>query len=279
MNLSVGRTPVATRNSGDHVPAELSPRPYLHPVRTLAGAGVTEAFPDDHPHHLGVSVTLADVAGTSFWGGRTFTRDRGSVMLDNHGRQVHLAWAERSAERTTELLSWTDPEGAELLREERTLRALPLDATTWVLDLRSSLHNTSGRELGIGSPATNGRPGAGYGGVFWRVPIGDQPPTVTGSDGMSGEEDLHGSRARWLALSSTTAQGSVWTLLFLQPGPRTDPWFLRAKEYPGLCPAPAWDTRLDLPTGRTLELGLRTAVTDGPVTDPETLAGAVAALS
>lgn len=279
MNLSIGRTLVATHHSGVSVPTELSPRPYLHPVRTLAGTEVTETFPDDHRHHLGVSVTLADVSGTSFWGGRTFTRERGSVMLDNHGRQQHLAWTERSAERTTEQLSWTDPEGTELLREERTLRALPLDATTWVLDVRSTLRNTSGRELGIGSPATNGRPGAGYGGVFWRAPISDQSPAVTGPDGMSGEEDLHGSRARWLALSSTTAQGSAWTLLFRQPGPRTDPWFLRAKEYPGLCPAPAWDTRLNLASGQTLELGLRTAVTDGAVTDLEALADAVSALT
>lgn len=278
MNLSVGHTPVATHRSGDSVSAELSPRPYLHPVRTLAGTEVTETFPADHRHHLGVSVTLADVSGASFWGGRTFTREQGSVMLDNHGRQEHLAWVDRSAGRATELLSWNGPEGTELLREERALRALPLDTTTWVLDLRSSLRNTSGRELGIGSPATNGRPGAGYGGVFWRAPIGDQAPSVTGPDGMSGEEALHGSRARWLSLSSTTAEGSTWTLLFLQPGPRTDPWFLRAKEYPGLCPAPAWDTRLSLAAGQTLELGLRTAVTDGPVTDHEALASAVAAL-
>lgn len=279
MNLSVGPALVATHNSGASVPAELSPRPYLHPVRTLAGVEVTETLPEDHRHHLGVSVTLADVSGASFWGGRTFTREHGSVMLDNHGRQEHLAWGDRSAERSTETLSWTGPEGTELLREERTLAALPLDSTTWVLDLRSSLRNTSGRELGIGSPATNGRPGAGYGGVFWRAPIGDRPPSVTGPDGLSGEEALHGSQARWLALSSTGAHGAPWTLLFLQPGPRTDPWFLRVKEYPGVCPAPAWDTRLSLADGQTLELGLRTAVVDGPVTDHEALAGAVAALA
>lgn len=279
MNLSVGHTLVATHNSGNSVPAELSPRPYLHPVRTLAGVEVTETLPDDHRHHLGVSVTLADVSGTSFWGGRTFTREHGSVMLDNHGRQKHLAWDDSSAERSAETLSWTGPEGTELLREERTLAALPLNSTTWVLDLRSSLRNTSGRELDIGSPATNGRPGAGYGGVFWRAPIGERPPSATGPDGMSGEEALHGSQARWLALSSTTAHGSPWTLLFLQTGPRRDPWFLRVKEYPGLCPAPAWDTPLSLAANQTLELGLRTAVVDGPVTDHEALADAVAALA
>ncbi|MGW5878151.1 DUF6807 domain-containing protein [Nocardiopsis terrae] len=279
MNLSLGHTLVATHHSGTSVPTELSPRPYLHPVRTLAGTEVTETGPADHRHHLGVSVTLADVSGTSFWGGRTFTREHGSVMLDNHGRQEHLSWGECSADRTVEVLSWTDPEGTELLREHRTVRALALDAKTWVLDLHSSLRNTSGRELGIGSPATNGRPGAGYGGVFWRAPIGDLPPSVTGPDGATGEEALHGSHARWLALSSTASPEAPWTLLFLQPGPRTDPWFLRAEEYPGVCPAPAWDTRLRLGADRTLELGLRTAVTDGPVTDHEALATAVAALA
>jgi hypothetical protein len=278
VNLSVGRTTVATRDSGESVPDALSPRPYLHPVRTLAGVEVTETLPADHRHHLGVSVTLADVSGASFWGGRTFTREHGSVMLDNHGRQEHLAWVEQSAERSTEELSWTGPEGSELLREKRTLRALPLDATTWVLDLRTTLRNTSGRALVIGSPATNGRPGAGYGGVFWRAPIGEHPPTVTGADGMSGEQALHGSRARWIALSSDPSHGPAWTLLFLQTGPRRDPWFLRAQEYPGLCPAPAWDTRLSLAEGQSLELGLRTAVTDGPVSDHEALASAVSAL-
>ena len=276
MNLSVGHTVVATRNSGESVATELSPRPYLHPVRTLAGVEVTETRPADHRHHLGVSVTLADVSGASFWGGTTFTRDRGPVVLDNHGRQEHLSWSDRRPDRATELLTWTGPEGNELLREERALRALPLDDTTWVLDLRSSLRNTSGTELSIGSPATNGRPGAGYGGVFWRAPIGDLPPTVTGPDATSGETALHGSRARWLALSGTTADHARWTLLFHQPGPRTDPWFLRAEGYPGVCPAPAWDTPVRLPSGQTLELGLRTAVVDGPVADHEALAEAVA---
>jgi hypothetical protein len=43
-----------------------SPRPYLHPVRTLGGAVVTELHPEDHPHHMGVSVSITDVSGRTF---------------------------------------------------------------------------------------------------------------------------------------------------------------------------------------------------------------------
>jgi hypothetical protein len=124
------------------------------------------------------------------------------------------------------------------------------------------VRNTSGRDLSIGSPATNGRPGAGYGGLFWRAPVAAAPPAVVGADGLEGEAALHGSRAEWLALVGGDGSGE-WTLLFLQPGEHTDPWFLRAEEYPGVGPALAWDARLPLPGGGRLERRLRVAVRDG----------------
>ncbi|WP_047867454.1 PmoA family protein [Nocardiopsis sp. RV163] len=284
---------LAVLRDGTDIEPALSPRPYLHPVRTLAGVPVTEERPADHPHHFGVGVAVPDVSGVSFWGGRTFTRDRGSVLLDNHGRQRHVSWLELAADRRVEALSWTGPDGAEMLSEERTVRAAVLDGRTWVLDVRTQLRNTSGRDLSIGSPATNGRPGAGYGGLFWRAPVAAAPPAVVGAGGLEGERDLHGSRAEWLAMvgvggegvgaagaaegegaggrdapgggaaDADEAVGGGWTLVFLQPGEHTDPWFLRAEEYPGVGPALAWDTRLPLPEGGRLERRLRVAVRDG----------------
>ncbi|MBB6119940.1 DUF6807 family protein [Nocardiopsis algeriensis] len=277
MNLTLDGTVVALHRDGADIDPLLSPRPYLHPVLTPAGTAVTEELPDDHRHHLGVGMAVPDVSGTNFWGGRTFTPDRGSVLLDNHGRQQHRTWLERSANRSVQLLSWTDPHGRELLREERTVRATGLDEHTWVLDLHTVLYNTCGQDLSIGSPATNGRPGAGYGGLFWRAPLGERPPAVTGPDGLEGEEALHGSRAPWLSLAGHTTSGAPWTLLFTQPGDHTDPWFLRAREYPGLGPALAWDTRLPLPQGGALRRSLRTAISDGHP-DPRHLAAATAAL-
>lgn len=276
MNLSLNGTTVAVHRDGSHVDPVLSPRPFLHPVTTLAGTTVTEMEPEDHRHHLGFGSAVPDVSGTSFWGGRTFTPDRGSVLLDNHGRQRHVRTLDLASDHHTALLSWTDPGGRELICEERTLRALPLDEHTWVLRVRTVLRNTSGRDLSIGSPATNGRPGAGYGGLFWRAPLGPRPPAVTGPDGLAGQTDLHGARVPWLALAGTTGQGDRWTLLLHQIGPLVEPWFLRADEYPGTGPALAWEERLPLPAGHTLERGLRVAVGDGHRDDLPALAEAVA---
>src|SRR4051794_37820751 len=100
------------------LPTNLAPRPCLHPVRTLGGTVVTEFRPADHPHHLGVSVAGADVAGTNFWGGRTFVTARGPVMLPNHGTQRHLAWHLHSPGEIVQSLRWCGANGESLLSEQ-----------------------------------------------------------------------------------------------------------------------------------------------------------------
>jgi hypothetical protein len=272
--LRVHGTEVAVFVDGQDVDPVLSPRPYLHPVRTPRGVAVTEVRPDDHRHHLGVGVAVADVNGISFWGGRTFTRDRGSVLLDNHGRQSLVRPPHGSEQTLSMLLSWTAPDGIELLREQRDLGAAPLGADAWALTHAGVLHNTSGTWLRIGSPATNGRPRAGYSGFFWRAVKTGHTPRCFGSL-SGGEEELHGSRAEWVALAGWSPQGAPWTLAFAQTGPRKDPWFVRAGHYPGVGTALAWDTELLVPPDGTVERRILTVVADGHP-DPEVAAELVA---
>ncbi|MEU0137738.1 PmoA family protein [Streptomyces sp. NPDC006296] len=233
-------------------------RPYLHPVTTLAGTPVTEERPADHLHHLGVSVAVPDVAGHNFWGGRTFVRGRGPTELDNHGTQRHLGWKLRDPDGFVEELSW-EAAGTELLREHRTVAATGLSDTAWALDLSFSLTNRGGRDLSLGSPATNGRPGAGYGGFFWRAPKEAAPPAVF-SGTLEGEEAVHGRTADWLALA-----GDGWTLVFAGATEETrrDPWFVRAAAYPGVGSSLAADRRLPVAAGATVVRRIVTVVADG----------------
>ncbi|MCX5230114.1 PmoA family protein [Streptomyces sp. NPDC006553] len=245
--------------------ADHSPRPYLHPVTTLAGLPVTETVPEDHPHHLGVGVAVPDVAGHNFWGGRTFVRDRGSVELDNHGVQRHDGFKLCDPDGFVEELTWTAG-GERLLREHRTVAATALTGTAWALDLTFSLSNVSGRDLSIGSPATNGRPGAAYGGFFWRAPKEATAPVVFGAGaagggpGADGEDAVHGAPADWVALA-----GEGWTLVFAGATARTreDPWFVRAAEYPGVGSSLAHDERLPVAAGETFVRRVVTVVADG----------------
>ncbi|MFE1000774.1 PmoA family protein, partial [Streptomyces mutabilis] len=226
--LRVAGRPVGRYVTRPELPARLSPRPCLHPVTTLAGTAVTEFSPADHLHHLGVGVAVPDVEGHNFWGGRTYVRDRGPTELDNHGAQRHTGFQLRDPDGFVEELRWVAA-GTELLRERRTVAATGLTDAAWALDFTFSLTNVTPDPLTIGSPATNGRPGAAYGGFFWRARKGSEAPRVFTAD-REGEREVHGTRADWLALT-----GDTWSRV-VAGGPHPpppDPGVVRPHALPG----------------------------------------------
>ena len=238
------------------LPGSVAPRPYLHPVTTLAGIPVTGFRPGDHRHHLGASLAVPLLNGTNFWGGRTFLAGRGPVGLDNHGRQRHEGWLRREPDRLLQRLTWLGRDGAPLATEERALTARPLTAAAWVLWIDFTLRAPAGHPLTIESPASRGRAGAGYGGFFWRAPAGDGPVRAFAGPGANG---LHGSRLPWVALTGGPA-ATAWTLIFLAGD---DPWFVRAEEYAGVCPALAWDRPLLVAAGEALTRRVGVIAVDG----------------
>ncbi|MFI1001110.1 PmoA family protein [Streptomyces galbus] len=256
--LRVAGRPVARYVTRPELPARLAPRPYLHPVTTLAGTTVTELTPADHAHHLGAGVAVPDVEGTNFWGGRTYVRDRGPTELDNHGAQRHTGFPLRDADGFVAELRWVAA-GAELLRERRTVAAAGLTRAAWALDLTFSLTNVTPGPLSLGSPATNGRPGAAYGGFFWRARKEDRAPDAFTPD-AEGEDEVHGRTADWLALATDR-----WTLVFAgaTDATRRDPWFVRTAEYPGVGSSLASERRLVVAPGDTAVRRIVTVVADG----------------
>ena len=265
--LRVAGRPVGRYVTRPELPARLSPRPYLHPVTTLAGTAVTELTPADHTHHLGVGVAVPDVEGHNFWGGRTYVRDRGPTELDNHGVQRHGSFQLRDPDGFVEELHWM-ASGTELLRERRTVAATELTDTAWALDFTFSLRNVTPDALSIGSPATNGRPGAAYGGFFWRARKESGTPDVFTAD-AEGEAEVHGAAADWLAMA-----GADWTLVFAgaTDATRRDPWFVRTAEYPGVGSSLASGERLPIAPGETAVRRVVTVVADGRLTRHEAAA-------
>lgn len=262
------RAPLARYERGERLPEVHAPRSYLHPVRTLNGVALTETSPRDHRHHYGLSIAVADVNGTSHWGGRTFVRDEGPTLLHNHGRQVsgglravagNVAEGAQRGQWLVDEVRWHDQFGARQLREDRAIGALLLSqVNAWALRWHSVLHADHG-EIVFDSPATNGRPGAGYGGLFWRLPRAEA--TVVLTDGGTGEASAHGSSSPWLALVQRRA-GISTTLVLAQPQDSPRPWFVRASEYVGAGPALAWDRPLTVAAGGTLELDLTAVLVD-----------------
>jgi LacI family transcriptional regulator len=255
---------LARYEPGDRMPQVHAPRPYLHPVRTVHGTALTETSPRDHPHHYGLSIAIAGVNGTSHWGGSTFVRDQGHTMLKNHGRQVsggmHVADGNGTgASWLVGDVTWRDENGATQLREDRMIGAVLLpDAGAWALRWHSLLHADHGA-LRLDSPASNGRPGAGYGGLFWRLPMAEE--TIVLTESGTGEDDAHGSSSRWLAFAQRRVDAWTTVVLAQEPGAVLR-WFIRAAEYPGAGPAIAWDESLTVPAGGSLELHLTAVLVD-----------------
>ncbi|MFK4296348.1 putative dehydrogenase [Arthrobacter sp. GAS37] len=238
---------LATLQSGAGLAARLSPRPYLHPVRTLAGVKVTDHLPADHPWHLGAGFALQDVNGSNFWGGKTYTRAAGRYEeRQDHGRIIERSTM-YAAGLLEQELSWQAPDGAELLRERRTTRSRLLDHRTWQLELRTEL--TAVVDSSLGSPGSNGALGSGYGGFFWRLPACAAAEVFTAE--RAGEPQVHGSVAPWLAWAADFPEGPA-TLVFAAPAEVQDPWFVRMADYPAVGSAVAWDRPVELGAGESL---------------------------
>jgi hypothetical protein len=253
------------------LPTAVSPRPYLHPVTTLGGTTVTGFMPDDHEHHLGASVAVPVLNRANFWGGRTYVAGRGSVRLDNHGRQMHARWMHRSADRLVEELWWLGRDGEPLAREDRTLAARPVTSSAWLLEVTFTLRSCTGGPLTIDSPGARGRTGAGYGGFFWRAPDGLERVRAFGNGNGA---DVHGSRQPWVVLTGRRPGAEAWTLVFITGA--EDPWFVRASDYAGVCSSIAWDQPLVIAADDTFSRKLSVLVADGPPTE-ETMAASQAA--
>jgi len=261
--LRLGDTNVAEYVDGRGLDPTLAPRPHLHPIRSLGGALVTDAQPVDHRWHLGLSVALQDVDGWNLWGGPTFLRDRGYTARADHGRIDHTGFVELRHDGFEERLRWLTPSGEALLVEKRVIRAR-LVAHGWELLISTTLTNATDRLLRLGSPATNGRVGAGYGGLFWRLPVRPDPwvRTVDGE----GEHAVHGATAPWIAWTDRAAPFTL-VLSGNDPATRADPWFVRVADYPGIGSQLAARTPLLLPPAHTTTRGLLALLADDVLDD------------
>lgn len=261
MEFRVAGRVVAEYCSGVGVEATLGPRPYLHPVRTLAGAVVTDAVPADHRWHLGLSLAMQDVNRNNLWGGRTYVRDQGYTWLDDHGSITGEGFDEVRPDGFVQRLAWRGADGKVLLSERRTMTASLLDERSWVLELGWAL--TAEQTVTLGSPATNGRPGgAGYGGCFWRVAPGANLGLSAGE--LTGEEQVNGSAEPELVWRGES-DGSAYTLRFSGLG-EGDRWFVRTSEgatgYPGVCAAWAYEQVRVVEAGETRLGALRVVISD-----------------
>ena len=263
-----------------------SPRPFFHPLTTLDGDEVTISRPWDHVWHKGLSWALPNVGEHNFWGGATYTRATGYANLDNNGAMKHRAFTaiddSGAGITASEVLHWSGQDGRPVIAEQRRFNIRLLDvpgrsAAGWVLLFETEMHNISGAEIGIGSPTTEGRDNAGYGGLFWRG-----PRSFTGGEFRSGQgtggDELMGSRSPWIAF---TGQHDVTcrfsSIMFVEDGANPgapNQWFARSSMFACLGSAPFFSEVVPLSEGAPLTYRYAVVIADGSL--DEGFAGALA---
>ncbi|MEV7968905.1 PmoA family protein [Sphaerisporangium sp. NPDC088356] len=239
------------------MPAFEGPKPYFHPLRTAAGDVVTAYRPHDHRWHKGLQMTVSHLSGQNFWGGGSYVRELGAYAdLPNVGTMRHEEFTTPGRER----LTWHTRAGEHWVDEVRELAVRDVEDGSWALDLSTSMTNVRGEPLRFGSPTTEGRPMAGYSGLFWRGPRSFAGGRVIAGDGQGGPE-MMGRTASWLAYTGEHDEvDRASTLLFLS-GPGTT-WFVRTTPFAAVNPSLAFFEEVELPSGGTWTHRYRVVVAD-----------------
>lgn len=255
-----------------------APKPYLHPLRTLAGGVVTDYRPNDHRWHKGLQLTASHLSGQNLWGGRCYVRGQGyQPHPERLGSMSHEGFEELSATATgaavEERLLWRNHGGDAWAEERRriTVHDIDLSAGYWVLTWSSAITNLRSEPLRFGSPTTEGREMAGYTGLFWRGPRAFRDGRVLGPHGEG--QELMGTQAPWLAYGGEFDGIDGHGTVVIAHAPENDHagergrhpahWFVRSEPFAAMAPSWAFFEELVLPPGETLARRWRVLVADG----------------
>ncbi|WP_175409518.1 PmoA family protein [Streptomyces sp. TRM64462] len=258
-----------------------APKPYAHPLRTLAGHTVTDYRPNDHRWHKGLQMTASYLSGHNLWGGNTYVRGEGYVALPERvGSMAHRSFDEVGVRDgravVAERLTW-HPYGGELWADElRRVEVHDVDpeAGCWALTWSSAVTNRRDVPLRFGSPTTQGREMAGYTGLFWRGPRAFRDGTALAAHGGGDTpEDLMGCQAEWLAYTGEHDGADGHATVVFAHAPENDHtgaagahpahWFVRTEPFAAVAPSLAFFDELVLPPGETLARRYRVLIADG----------------
>jgi hypothetical protein len=289
-------------DAGDHLSAQLdgvevfryavddwtdqveSPRPHLHPLRSLDGDVVSIYRPHDHLWHRGLSLALPNVGEHNFWGGVTYTREQGYVQLPNNGRMLNRG-LDVLADGFFEEVDWATEPGDTIITEKRQVKAAGLGSPggegtkAWGLTWVSDWTNAADEPITFGSPTTEGRPMAGYGGFFWRgprdftgatvlAPDTTVPPDYDAPDGVpEGVPEQMGMLAPWIAITGRH-DGTSGCSTFVMADSTTNtlgagPWFVRSTPYACISTAPFFFTERVLEPGQSWHWRHQVAISTG----------------
>lgn len=271
LTVSLGDLEIATYTYDATDEQRESPRPFFHPLRTTAGETISAYRPWDHVWHKGIAWSLPHFGDDNFWGGPSYRRGEDYKWLPNNGsmRHEHVIneGLDGGAFSFSHALTWWTQAGKHVVDETRTIRITPDPAgDSWTLIFETHMTNVSGSDIQIGSPTTEGRENAGYGGLFWRGPREFTGGRIEGPGGATGEE-LRGTRGPWLAFvgqHDDTCRFSTVLIADDTTNAQHPPeWFARSEPFACFGPAPFFRQEVTFAAGETMVNRYAVVMADG----------------
>jgi len=259
-----------------------APKPYVHPLRTLAGRLVSGYRPHDHRWHKGLQMTASHLSGQNFWGGVSYLGpDQGyqhvpeRVGFMRHNEFTTVTGTDDRFE-LTESLTWVANDGTEWAGEQRGFRVHSVDhaAGSYALDWSIRLTNIRGEPLRFGSPTTAGREMAGYTGLQWRGPrdfTGGQVLTPAGPATDEATMGTPAADAEWIGFTAAHDDVDAHSTLLFAHAPENlgadavhpSHWFVRSTPIPSVAFSWAFFEEFELPPGESFGYRYRVVVADG----------------
>jgi len=241
-----------------------SRRPFIHPLTTPRGHGLTIDAPLDHPWHHALWFAIKFVNGDNFW------EEMAPYGVLRHRDDPRVMAAESDdAISVSGFLDWIAPDRETVvLRERRTLTHREVDADSYAIDVAVEL--TPQVDVELDRTPFNGNWG-GYGGLAFRgrPDLVDSELLLAGGDPT---ERVLGTRAPWLHLGGRIGRDDVGIALFDAPTNPAHPvpWYAstRAPTYGDgwanfVNAAFLWNGPRTLAAGEALALEHRVIVHDG----------------
>lgn len=226
-------------------------RPYVFPLLTPGGVLIMQESPPDHPHHQGLWVGL-EVDGHDIWNAGSFKVPRNRQELTGPLADIARTIGDDGV-TLSHPVRWVSVDGAELLREQRTvtIRATP-DAT--IVDWRSDWSHPD-KPVRLGQTKESG--------IAVRVPpqwetrFGGR---IRNADGDTSEPGCFDKPSRWLGVEGDAGNGATAGFIMV-PQTAPCPWFTR--DYGIHIYNPARHSQISLAPGETLSWSVRVLAYDG----------------
>ncbi|MFH8487362.1 PmoA family protein [Streptomyces longisporoflavus] len=254
-------------------------KPYIHPLRTLAGNQVSGYRPNDHRWHKGLQMTASHLSGQNFWGGNSYVHGEGYLRLPERvGSMRHDGFPSLDVGddrfHLTEELTWIENGGQAWAREERdiTVHSVDEEAGAWALDWSIRLTNVRDEPLRFGSPTTAGREMAGYTGLQWRGPRDFTGGAAFGPGDEKDAGELMGTQGPWLAFTAEHDDVDAHSTLVFAHAPENleegtaihdSHWFVRSEPIPTVAFSWAFFDEFELVPGQSFAYRYRVVVADG----------------